>query len=278
MRTPTPVGVAVKTGYTWLAGCLDAQQGLTSSYMWHEDALAFRQWVCPGTPGQCFHLQNACACQTRLPYACTRRPGEHDLAAPEPIGQPAGSKPASCLGTRHPTAQQPAQLAHGQVWHSWGCARRWVKGRASWTAFVADQLQLSEAVRATAVSVLPDVLTSSLVYAAGWASMPALRVLDLALNQEFTQDLAGWQLPAQLDTLLLQGTGVTGPLPSTLPTTLTCLVVQDSPGVCGPVPAMAPCMEAAGTQLGKSLGLLYSATHHPAMTLLAVCCPRRGTL
>lgn len=100
--------------------------------------------------------------------------------------------------------------------------------------------------------------------------MPALRVLDLALNQEFTQDLAGWQLPAQLDTLLLQGTGVTGPLPSNLPTSLTCLVVQDSLSVCGPVPSMAPCIEAAGTRLGESLGLLYSATHHPSVN--SACC------
>jgi hypothetical protein len=100
--------------------------------------------------------------------------------------------------------------------------------------------------------------------------MPVLQVLDLALNEGLTQELASWQLPAQLQTLLLHGTGVSGSLPPELPTTLTCLVVQDSQGVCGPFPTMAPCIEAAGTRLGESVGLLYYPTPHTFFNL--DCC------
>jgi hypothetical protein len=79
--------------------------------------------------------------------------------------------------------------------------------------------------------------------------------LDLSHNRNLTYNMGSFAFPNSLQMLGVAGTGYQGTLPVTMGTgylpSLSCLLVQDSPALCGSIPEQLPLLEVYNTSLGK---------------------------
>ncbi len=90
-------------------------------------------------------------------------------------------------------------------------------------------------------------------HATGWSGMSVLKSLTLAYNP-LSGPIPSDSLPNGIHTVNIQGTGLSGSLPSSWNSlNMQCLNLYDSPALCGPYASTLPCMLLVGTSIGEVL-------------------------
>ncbi len=88
--------------------------------------------------------------------------------------------------------------------------------------------------------------------ATGWDGITSLKNLSVAYNP-MAGAIPDTSVGTAMAYLNIAGTGLTGSLPGAWNSlsALQCLLVHNSPGLCGAVPSALPCLHTEGTSLGE---------------------------